>query len=344
MLVEVTGDPVADWAAVRRGRGRVGGRDRGERADRAVEHRAGPGHRVLTRAGGIRLARAAGRRRAGQVAGRGVPQERGGERAGVAEPGRVHRRGDDRLPVGVAAGSVVPAQQGRAARQVLGEEPVRPGGGGRGGQHRVAAHGRGRQLPGGEPGRDVDNPAAGGIGLVGEGELVEPGDQPSGHPERIAGAAPGARRRHVGVPVLRPHGRDDHVAVARQQFGQAAQRGPAAVGVGVPAQLAQPQHGPGRDPGVEPRRQRGRGRRVLERPVPEPGRDRLVGGAGLARARVAADHDQPAARPPPGPAWCAASRRAAAGYTRAGTGAVPPPGARQARLAPTVPRGGQLAP
>jgi hypothetical protein len=41
-----------------------------------------------------------------------------------------------------------------------------------------------------------------------------------------------------------------------KQVGQAAQHRRAAVGVSVLAQLAQPQHRAGRDPGIQPRLQR----------------------------------------------------------------------------------------
>ena len=96
--------------------------------------------------------------RAGQVPDRGVLQERGGQRAGVAEPGGVHRRGDDRLPVGVTARPGIAVQQVRDPGQVLGDLPVLPGVGGRRGrfgQHRVAGGGRSGQVGGGElgPGR-----------------------------------------------------------------------------------------------------------------------------------------------------------------------------------------------
>jgi len=85
------------------------------------------------------------------------------------------------------------------------------------------------------------------------------------------------------------------VAFAVQQFGQAAQRRRATVGVGIPAQLTQPQHGPGRDPGFQPRHKRGSGRRILQRPVRKPACHRLIGGARLASASLATNHDQPAA-------------------------------------------------
>ena len=217
----------------------------------------------------------------------------------MAEPGGVHRRGDDRLAVGVTAGPVITVQQVGDPGQVLGDLPVLPGARGRRGrfrQHRIAGAGRGFQLGGGEPVRDVDDPAAGGIdpGGVAAGELGQPLQQPPGRPGRVGGSGPGARRGGVGVPLLGPHGGDDQAALAFEQVGQAAQHRRAAVGVGVLAQLAQPQHRAGRDPGIQPRCQRAGVQRVVQLPVRKPVRDRLVGGAGLARRGPAADHHQPA--------------------------------------------------
>ena len=94
--------------------------------------------------------------------------------------------------------------------------------------------------------------------------------------------------------MLGPHGRDEQVALTFEQVGQAAQHRRAAVSVGVLAQLAQPQHRAGRDPGLQPRRQRAGIQRVIQLPVREPGGDRLIGGAGLAGRGPAADHHQPA--------------------------------------------------
>ena len=79
-----------------------------------------------------------------------------------------------------------------------------------------------------------------------------------------------------------------------EQVGHAGQHRRAAVGVGVLAQLTQPQHRAGRDPGLQPRRERGCVQRVVQLPVRQPGGDGFVGGAGLARGRAAADHHQPA--------------------------------------------------
>ena len=137
----------------------------------------------------------------------------------MAEPGGVHRRGDDRLPIGVTARPGVAVQQVRDPGQVLGDLPGLPGSGrrrGRFGQHRVAGGGRGLQVGGGELGRDVDDPAAGRIdpGRVGAGELGQPLEQPPGRPGRIGGSGPGARRGGVGSPLLGPHGGDDQVALA----------------------------------------------------------------------------------------------------------------------------------
>ena len=287
MLIEVISDLVANYTgACLRWDGLQG-------PHRAVELLGGPGQGGLAPGGDV-----LGALRAGQVADRGLLEERGGQRAGVAEPGGVHRRGDDRLAVGVTAGPGIAAQQVRDPGQVLGDLPVLPGGrGGRGrfGQHRVTGAGRGVQVGGGEPVRDVDDPAAGRIdpGRVAAGELGQPLKQPPGRPGRISGAGPGARRSGIGVPLLGPHGGDDHVAFPVEQVGQAAQHRRAAVSVGVLAQLTQPQHRAGRDPGLQPRRQRGGIQRVVQPPVRKPVGDRLVGGAGLARRRSAADHHQP---------------------------------------------------
>ena len=213
----------------------------------------------------------------------------------MAEAGGVHRRGDDRLAVGVTAGALVVAQQVRDPGQVLGELPVWSGVG-RFGQQRVADAGRGVQVGGGEPGRDIDDPAAGGIdpGRVAAGQLGQRFQQTPGGPGRIGGSGPGARRSGVGGPLLRPHGGDDQAALTLEEVGQAAQHRRAAVGVGVLAQLAQPQHCAIRDPRLQPRRQRAGVQRVIHPPVRKPVGDCLVGGAGLARGGPAADHHQPA--------------------------------------------------
>ena len=138
-------------------------------------------------------------------------------------------------------------------------------------------------------------PRAGSIpGGVGAGELGQPPEQPPGHPGRIGGAGPGARRGGVGSPLLGPHGGDDQVTLTCEQVGQAAQHRRAAVSVGVLAQLTQPQHRAGRDPGLQPLLERGGVQRVIQLPVRQPVGDSLVGGAGLARGRPAADHHQPA--------------------------------------------------
>jgi hypothetical protein len=130
MLVEVAGDPVAGQVSVRCGR------DRFERANRAVELGAGPGQGAVTSARDV-----GGDQRPGQVADRGVRHEHGGQRAGVTKPGRIHRRRDDRLAVGVAAGSVVPAQQRRTPGQVLGDPAVRPGRPNEAQRHPTVGHG-----------------------------------------------------------------------------------------------------------------------------------------------------------------------------------------------------------
>jgi hypothetical protein len=214
----------------------------------------------------------------------------------VAEPAGVHRGGDDRLPVGVGTRSVVAGQQIAGPGQILDDLPVRPGGGRRG-QRRIAAFGGGGHLLGGEPVRDVDHAAIGGIvrGQIVLGEYVEPGQQPPDHRGRVGGAEPSRRRGGVAVPVPGPDGSDGHhAAVIVKQVIEVVQDRCAAVGVRVVAQLTQPQHGPRRDPGLKPGRERGNGRRVLHHPVRKHVRDCLVDGPGGAGQRVAADHHQPA--------------------------------------------------
>ena len=138
VLVEVVGDLVAGHAGARWGRDGLQG------PHRSLEFLGGPGQRGVAPAGDV-----LGALRAGQVADRGLLYERGGQRAGVAEPGGVHRRGDDRLAVRVTAGPVITVQQVRDPGQVLGDLPVLPGARGRRGrfgQHRVA--GARPRLPG----------------------------------------------------------------------------------------------------------------------------------------------------------------------------------------------------
>src|SRR4029077_20048925 len=67
----------------------------------------------------------------GQVTDRGLLEERGGQRAEVDEPGSIHRRGDDRLAVGVTAGPGIAVEQVWDTSQVLGNLPFLPGVGGR---------------------------------------------------------------------------------------------------------------------------------------------------------------------------------------------------------------------
>ena len=236
VLVKVVGDLVAGHAGARRGRDGLQG------PHRSLELLGGPGQRGVAPAFD-----AGGALRAGQVPDRSFLDERGGQRAGVAEPDGVHRRGDDRLAVRVTAGPVITVQQVRDPGQVLGDLPVLPGARGRRGrfcQHRIAGPGRGFQVGGGKPWRDVDDPAADGIdrGGVAAGELGQRLQQPPGRPGRIGGPGlePRARRGGISVPLLRPHGGDEQAALTNDQVGQAAQHLRAAVGVGVLAQLTQP--------------------------------------------------------------------------------------------------------
>ena len=165
----------------------------------------------------------------------------------MAEPGGVHRRGDDRLAVRVTAGPFITVQQVRDPGQVLGDLPVLPGARGRRGrfcQHQIAGPGRGFQVGGGEPGRDVDDPTAGRIdpGGVAAGEFGQRLQQPSGRSGRVdgPGLGSGARRGGISGPLLGPHGGDEQAALTNDQVGQAAQHLRAAFGVGVLAQLTQP--------------------------------------------------------------------------------------------------------
>ena len=280
------------------------GRNRREPCDPAVPSGAGPGQprfRGTLPPGGERSVRpvfpVGGGWRSGQAAGRGLLQQAGRQRPGVAEAGDVHRRGEDRPAARVAAGAGVAAQQPGHPGQVLGDLPVRAGRGRGGGQHRVAAPGRLGQLGRGESGRHVQEPAAvvgTDRGRVIERELVQSGEHPPGQPGWVARAAPRADRGDVGVPLPGPDSRHHQVAVLVEQVVQAVQRGRAAVRVRVPAQLAQPQHGPGRDARLEPRGQRRRGPRVFQRPLRQQLGDRLPGGPGGAGAGLAADHHQPA--------------------------------------------------
>jgi len=92
---------------------------------------------------------------------------------------------------------------------------------------------RGGQRPGAtEPVRDVDHraPVRLDIVRVAAGEFRQPGEQLPGQPGRIAGAEPGPRRGDVGVPVLRPHRRDDQVALGVEQVSHAPQHRRAVVG------------------------------------------------------------------------------------------------------------------
>ena len=294
-----------------------------------AQAQASPVSVAPSRPGGERSVRpvlpAGGGWRSGQAAGRGLLQQAGRQRPGVAEPGGVHRRGQDRPAARVAARVGVAAQQPRDPGQVLGDLPVRAGRGHGGGQHRVAAPGRLGQLGGGEPGRHVHEPAAvigADRGRVIQRKLVQPGEHPPGQPGRVARAAPGADRGYVGVPLPGPDGRHDQVAVLVEQVVQAVQRGRAVVRVRVPAQLAEPQHGPGRDARLEPRGQRRRGPRVLQRPLRQQLGDRLPCGPGGAGAGLAADHHQSAGRATGG-ANITRSRSSCGRRTYAGSG--PPP-------------------
>jgi hypothetical protein len=230
VLVEVVGDLVAGHAGARWGRDGMQG------PHRSHEFRGGPVQRLLAPAGDV-----LGALRVGQVPDRGLLDERSGQRSGVAEPGGVYRRLDDRLPVRVVGGPVITLPQVRDPSQILGELPVLPGARGRRGrfcQPRVAGAGRGFQVGDSEPVRNGDDPAAGGIdpGGVAAGQLGESLEQPPGGPGgsgRIGSSRPGAGRASVGGPLLGPHGRDDQVALTLEQVGQAAQHRRAAVGVGV---------------------------------------------------------------------------------------------------------------
>ena len=153
VLVEVVGDLVAGHA------GAGCGRDGLQGPDGALEFLGGPGQGGVAPAGDV-----LGALRAGQVPDRGLLEERGGQRAGVAEPGGVHRCGDDRLTIWVTAVPRIAVEQVGDPGQVLGDLPVLPGIGcrrGRRREHRVAGAGRSFQVGGGEPVRDVDDPAAG---------------------------------------------------------------------------------------------------------------------------------------------------------------------------------------
>ncbi len=216
----------------------------------------------------------------------------------VAEPGGVHRGGKDRPAARVADGIRVAAQQPGDAGQVLGDPPPRAGRGRGLGQDRVAAPGRRGQLAGGEPGLHVHEPAAviradrvQGI----QRQFVEPAQHPPGSPGRVRRAPPGADRGDTGVPLPGPDGRHGQVArLVVQQEVKEAQRSRAVVRVHVPAKLAQPQNGPGRDTRLQPRGQCRSGPRVFQRPLGQLPGDRFPGGPGRAGARLAAYHHQPA--------------------------------------------------
>ena len=105
MLVEVVGDLVADHA------GAGGGRDGLHGPHRAVEFLRGLVQCRVPPAGDV-----LGALQAGQVADRGLLEQRGGQRAGMAEPGSVHRRSDNRLAVRVTAGPVIAVVAGRGRR------------------------------------------------------------------------------------------------------------------------------------------------------------------------------------------------------------------------------------
>jgi hypothetical protein len=165
VLVEVVGDLVAGYASAGFRRDGLQG------PDGAFEFLGGPDQGGIAPAGDVR-----GALRAGQVPDRRLLEERGGQRAGVAQPSGVHRRGDDRLAGGIAARPGIAVEQIGDAGQVLRDLPVLPGGGcgfSGGHEHRVASAGRSVQVGGGEPGPDVDDAAAARIdpGEVATGEF-----------------------------------------------------------------------------------------------------------------------------------------------------------------------------
>ena len=134
VLVEVIGELVSGDASTGCGRGGLQG------PDGAFELRGSPFEGGVVPAGDVR-----GALRAGQVADRRLLEELGGQRAGVAQPGGVHRRGDDRLAVGIAAGPGVAVEQVGDPGQVLGDLAVLPRcscSRGSCGEHRVAGAGR----------------------------------------------------------------------------------------------------------------------------------------------------------------------------------------------------------
>jgi len=85
-------------------------------------------------------------------------------------------------------------------------------------------------------------------------------------------------RRDPGRPFIT---RSAQAALTFERVGRATQQRRSAVGVGVLAQPSRPQRRPGRDPGIQSRRQRAEIARVDQLPVRRPVRERLAGVAGF---------------------------------------------------------------
>ena len=269
-------------------------RNRPQRPDRSLQFFRCPGEGSLAPGRDV-----PGALEVGQVADRGFLDEHGGQGCAMAEPGRVHRRTKDRLPIGVAAQPFVAVQQVGYPGQVLSDLPIVAFAGsrlGRFGQRWVAGASGGGQVGGRESVRHVDHSAAGWVnprrGTV--GQFLHALQQQPDRPSRVSGSGPGGGCGGIGVPVLGPHGRDGQAAIALQQVGQAAQHRRAPVGVSVLAQLTEPQHGTSLDAVLQPISQRARVQRIIQPPVRQNIRDRLIGGPGLAGRGSAAYHHQPA--------------------------------------------------
>jgi hypothetical protein len=147
---------------------------------------------------------------AGQVVDCRLGQHGDGQRAGVAEPGGVYRRGDDRLPIRVTAGPLITVDQ-------IGEP--RPGTGSIARGCPVPAAARSSSLN--SSGTSMTPPPTGSI-RSGVWQRLEE------HPGGRGGAGPGLRGR-AGDPVPGPDGGDDQLAVTVMQVIEAAQHLVAAV-------------------------------------------------------------------------------------------------------------------